>query len=143
MKRSLAVAAAVVVLAVPLAACGDDDDSTTTTTEASGGSDTTEAPIGGDVLPPVILTPEGETSATVSVGTVVSFDMGDPGDGTFVAVSEDPSVFQVDGEGKVDGSATFNAGGTAVGEGTTEVSVSYRGSLNGMGTPTVFTITVE
>ncbi|MFM8238033.1 MAG: hypothetical protein ACKOBG_09795 [Actinomycetota bacterium] len=118
----------------------NSSDSTTTTTAAE--TPTTEGPIGGNVLPPVVLSPE-ETSATVKVETVVTFDMGDPGAGEFVAVSSDPAVFDVTGPGRTEAGATYNAAGKATAPGEATVTVSYRGSANGVGTPTTFTITVE
>ena len=54
-----------------------------------------------------------------------------------------PRYFEVTGEGRTDGSATFNAGGKAVGKGVAEVTVQFKGSTNGLGTPTTFTITVD
>jgi len=125
------------------AACSSDDDESSSKDASSSTTASTEAgPVGGDVTAPVVLSAE-ETSATVAVGTVVTFDMGEPGEGEFVAVSSDPAVFEVDSTGYNDGSATFNAAGTAVAAGTAEVTVSFRGSTNGVGTPTIFTITVE
>lgn len=94
------------------------------------------------MLPPVVLS-EQETSATVKVGTVVTFNVGDPGEGRFVATSADPAVFKVENEGKNEGTFTTNAGGVAVAAGTTEVTVQFFGSTNGVGAPTTFTITVE
>ncbi len=84
-----------------------------------------------------------DTSTTVSAGTTVTFDLGDPGEGRFVAESSDPSVFKVEGEGKTEGTYTTNAGGVAVASGTAEVTVQFFGSTNGVGSPTTFTITVE
>jgi hypothetical protein len=97
---------------------------------------------GVGVLPPVVLD-DGQTTATVKVGTVVSFDVGDPDGGRFVATSADPSVVRIDSEGASQGTFTTNAGGTAVAPGTTEVTVQHQGAANGPGTPTTFTITVE
>lgn len=140
MKRPVLAAAALTIgLAVPLA-CGSDSGSTSATTASNGGP-TTSASV-GNVLPPVVLSAT-QTSATVKVGTVVTFDMGDPGEGSFVAVSDKPAVFRVDSEGTTEGTYTTNAGGTALSAGTAEVAVTFRGSMNGMGAPTTFTITVE
>lgn len=129
-----------VVTALAAVGCSSSDDSSdsTPTTEAPP---TTAAPIGGNTLPPTILTPT-ENTATVKVGSVVTFDMGDPGEGEFVAVSSDPAVFDVTGAGRTEGSATFNAGGTAKAPGEATVTVTYQGSMNGVGAPTTFTITV-
>jgi hypothetical protein len=137
-----AAAVALLVGATLLASCGDDGSSdassSATTAPADAGSGSA---IGGNVLPPVVLGPE-RTSATVAVGTVVTFDMGEPDGGTFVATSEDASVFRVDAEGKDQGSYTTNAGGTAMAKGSTRVSVVFEGSSNGVGSPTIFTVTV-
>jgi len=129
--------------AIAVVGCSSDDsDSADTTTTTAAETTTTVGPIGGNVLPPVVLSPE-KTSATVKVGTFVTFDMGDPGEGEYVAVSSDPAVFDVTGAGRTEGSATYNAGGKATAPGEATVTVSYRGAANGVGTPTTFTITVE
>lgn len=134
-------AAAVAAGVLVVAGCSSSKDSSSTTT-SSGGATTTESLIGGNVTAPVVLTPT-DPKATVKVGQVVTFDMGDPNGGTFVATSDAPAVFEVTGEGKTEGTATFNAGGKAVGAGVAEVVVQFKGSTNGLGTPTTFTITVE
>jgi hypothetical protein len=79
---------------------------------------------------------------TVGVGTAVIFDLGDPGEGRFVATSADPGMFRVTDEGRNEGSYTINAGGIAQAPGTTEVTVQFLGPTNGRGTSTTFTITV-
>jgi len=130
---------------VALAAVGcssDDSDSADTTTTTAAETPTTMGPIGGDVLPPVVLSPE-KTSATVKVGTIVTFDMGDPGEGEYAAVSSDPAVFDITSAGRSKSGTTYNAAGKALAPGEATVSVSYRGSANGVGTPTSFAITVE
>jgi hypothetical protein len=83
-----------------------------------------------------------ETVTVVKVGTTVTFDLGDPGEGRFVAESADPSVFRVDGEGKSEGTYVTNAGGVAEAPGTAEVTVQFFGANNGVGSPVVFTIAV-
>jgi hypothetical protein len=140
---AVAAAAVPVLLLVPACSSSDDASSSTTTAGAPAQSSTTTASaIGGNVTAPVVLSPS-QTTATVAVGQVVTFDMGEPGEGTFVATSDDAAVFEVTGEGRVEGSATFNAGGEAVGAGVAEVVVQFEGATNGLGTPTRFTITVE
>ena len=132
-----AVALSVSVLAV--AGCSDskkDSSSSSSSTVGGGG-------IGGNVTAPVILN-ANNTSATVKVGQVVTFDMGKPASGgSFVATSDNTKVFEITSEGKTEGSATYNAGGKALSAGVAKVSVQFKGSANGLGTPTIFTITVQ
>lgn len=134
--RPFLIAGLAAGLALGTVACSSDSDSSSDTTETTGSSTV------GNVLPPVILNAD-ETSTTVGVGTTVTFDLGDPGEGRFVAESSDASVFRVEGEGKDQGTYTTNAGGVAVGKGTAEVTVQFFGSTNGVGSPTTFTITVD
>lgn len=133
--RALAVTGVVAALALSGLACSSDDDA------ADDSTATTQAEV-GNVLPPVILS-EGDRSATVAVGTTVTFNFGDPGEGRFVAESSDASVFRVENEGKDEGTFTTNAGGVAVAKGTAEVTVQFFGADNGVGAPTTFTIVVE
>jgi hypothetical protein len=132
--RPLVAVSALLVIAAPLAACSSSDSTVASTTFP--------AEIGSAVLTPVVVTPQTPT-VTVGVGTVVSFDMGDPGEDSYVANSSDPSVFRVEGDGKTEGTYTTNAGGVAVSPGTVEVAVQFMGSVNGAGTPALFTVTVE
>jgi hypothetical protein len=136
--RSVAAVALVALVALTGSACSSEESADTTTTS----SPATTGPVGGNVLPPVVLTPQ-ETSATVDVGTKVVFNVGEPGEGRFVATSADPAVFKVENEGKSEGTYSTNAGGVAVAPGTTEVTVQFFGSTNGVGSPTTFTIIVE
>ena len=142
--RSVAAVALVALVALTGSACSSEEsaDTTTTTASTTTSSPATTGPVGGNVLPPVVLTPQ-ETSATVDVGTKVVFNVGEPGEGRFVATSADPAVFKVENEGKSEGTYSTNAGGVAVAPGTTEVTVQFFGSTNGVGSPTTFTITVE
>lgn len=140
--RTIALAAALAgALSLSAMACSSDDTTSSTDTTAKPSDSSTESTV-GNVLPPVVLNAD-DTSTTVSVGTTVTFDLGDPGEGRFVAESSDPSVFKVEGEGKTEGTFTTNAGGVAVASGTAEVTVQFAGSANGLGSPTTFTITVE
>jgi hypothetical protein len=135
---SVAVAVATVLILGGCSSSKKDGSSTSTTTSgSSSGSAITS------VLPPYVLTPSNNT-VTVKIGAVVTFDMGEPqGGGTFVATSDNTNVFVVDSVGRTEGSATFNAGGKAVGSGVANVVVQFKGSTNGLGTPTKFVITVQ
>lgn len=137
--RTVALSAGLAgALSFSVMACSSDDTTSSTDTTASS----SDSSMVGNVLPPVVLNAD-DTSTTVNVGTTVTFDLGDPGEGRFVAESSDPSVFKVEGEGKTEGTYTTNAGGVAVASGTAEVTVQFFGSTNGVGSPTTFTITVE
>lgn len=137
--RTIALAAGLAgALSFSVMACSSDDDNSSTDTTAPS----SDSSVVGNVLPPVVLNAD-DTSTTVNVGTTVTFDLGDPGEGRFVAESSDPSVFKVEGEGKTEGTYTTNAGGVAVASGTAEVTVQFFGSTNGVGSPTTFTVTVE
>ena len=136
--RTVVITGFAAALAIGGVACSSDSESSSTTTAAP----TSSSVIGNNVLPPVVLNPD-ETSATVRVGTTVTFDLGDPGEGRFVAESSAPAVFRVDNEGKNEGTYTTNAGGVAVAPGTSEVTVQFFGATNGVGSPVTFTITVE
>jgi hypothetical protein len=141
--RTVALAAALAgALSLTAMACSSDDTTSSTDTTAKSSDSSTESTVIGNVLPPVVLNAD-DTSTTVKAGTTVTFDLGDPGEGRFVAESSDPSVFKVEGEGKTEGTYTTNAGGVAVASGTAEVTVQFFGSTNGVGSPTTFTITVE
>jgi len=137
LKKAIAATGLAAALALSLAACSSDDDSS-----SADQTTTTEASEVGNVLPPVVLNAD-DTSTTVDVGTTVTFNLGDPDGGRFVAESSDPSVFEITGEGKDEGTFTTNAGGVAVAAGTAEVTVQFEGSENGLGSPTTFTITVK
>ncbi|NCY17884.1 MAG: hypothetical protein EBX39_14225 [Actinobacteria bacterium] len=140
MKIRTLAALGVVALAattLTLAGCSDSKKASSST------SSSTVSGIGGNVTAPVILN-ANNTSATVKVGQIVTFDMGQPASGgSFVATSDNTKVFEVTSEGKSVGTSTQNAGGKAVGTGVAKVSVVFKGSMNGMGTPTIFTITVQ
>lgn len=134
-RRKAALGIAVLsVVTLSVAGCSSSND--------SSGSSTTTAPSTGGVVAPVILN-VNQTSATVKVGTVVVFDMGEPNGGTFVATSDNEKVFMVDSIGRTEKGTTYNAGGKALATGTANVVVQFKGSANGLGTPTTFTITVN
>ncbi|MBU6330264.1 MAG: hypothetical protein KGR18_09985 [Acidobacteria bacterium] len=138
----LVPAGALVAVAMLATGCGSSSSSSSGSSTTIAAPTTTSAgPVISGVVAPVVLDAT-TTAATVEVGRFVEFSLGDPGEGTFVAVSSDARVFRVDGEGRTTGSSARNAGGVAVGVGSAEVTVSFEGSMNGVGAPTVFTITV-
>lgn len=138
MRRIVATTTAiatVLVAPVALAACSGDD--------GAGSSATTTTTLADDsrVIAPVVLDPD-ETSATVSAGTVVSFDLGEADGGRFVATSSDPAVFRIESTGGSQGTYATNAGGIAITEGTAEVTVTHHDADGAEGAPITFTITV-
>lgn len=92
---------------------------TTTTTEP--------APIVGDPTTPFMASPL-KPRINVPVGSIVVFALGDPGDGRYLAASDDPAVFRVDlGGSRSRGGVVTNAGGRALAVGKTKVVVQYSG----------------
>lgn len=143
-RRLVLGAVLVAAVAVVSAGCGSSSDSSSTTTTVKATTTTTASgPVISGVVAPVVLSPtSASTPTTVRVGQVVEFSMGDPGQGTYVATSSDPAVFDVRDEGRTVGTSAQNAGGVAVAAGTATVTVVYEGSMNGVGAPTEFRIIV-
>ena len=142
LHRALLTAATASLVTLPLAACSSGSgDATTTTTKRTT---TTEA-LGGNVLPPTMLN-LSTTSATIKVGATAVFDLGDPTPGTFVATSDNPTVFSITSTGGSQGTYTTNAGGKGISKGTAKVTVRLEGTPSDATvatTPeTVFTVTV-
>ena len=137
MKNRLVIAgiAALAVAGLAIAGCSSDksDSSSTTTTAKSS----TSSSVIGNVLPPIILTPqmvnanEGGTQAVPpsKVGDTVVFNLGAPPQGsTITAVSSSPSILEVTSAGPNDGTVALNAGGKAIAPGTATVKVSTSGN---------------
>jgi hypothetical protein len=138
-RRLAAGTAILVALASFTVGCGSSSKSSSSTTTKD--STTSSSPVISGVVAPVVLT-AADPTVTVRVGQVVEFSLGDPGQGTYVARSSDGKVFKITNEGKTVGTSAQNAGGVAEAAGTAEVTVAYEGSMNGVGAPTIFTITV-
>ncbi len=122
-SRSLALVAATGTAGLLLfAGCGSDsssDEATPSATATSASAAASESPIGGSVLPPVII-PEDATSATAKVGDTLVFTVDDPVN-TKISTS-DTSILELT-QGYSDGSATFNPGAKALAAGTAVVTV--------------------
>ena len=122
-SRSLALVAATGTAGLLLfAGCGSDsssDEASPSATATSASAAASESPIGGSVLPPVII-PEDATSATAKVGNTLVFTVDDPVN-TKISTS-DTSILELT-QGYSDGSATFNPGAKALAAGTAVVTV--------------------
>ena len=132
------IAASLLILA-PAACSNNDNDavdkeSTTTTSEATDTG-------GAQVLPPVMLSAT-ETTADLKVGETVVFELGDPGDGRFVATSSDAAVVEITSDGGSQGSYSTNAGGKALSAGKATVTVVLEGG-DTEAEPVVYELTVS
>jgi hypothetical protein len=135
LKNRLVVAGVALLALAGLAVAGcssDKEDSASTTTTAKSTSSTV-----GNVLPPIILTPqmvnanEGGTQPVppIKVGDTVVFNFGTPEKGTTItAMSDSPTIFEVTSKGTNDGTVAYNAGGKALAPGTAKVTVGTTGN---------------
>ncbi|KLR61788.1 hypothetical protein IMCC26207_106106 [Actinobacteria bacterium IMCC26207] len=83
-----------------------------------------------------------ETTADLKVGETVVFDLGDPGDGRFVATSSDAAVVEITSDGGSQGSYSTNAGGKALTAGKATVTVVLEGG-DVAADPVVYELTVS
>jgi hypothetical protein len=113
-----------------LAACGG----TSSPSPASPSPAASGSPTGGELVGPVILDAQN-TSATVTVGRMVVFNVDNP---ETWEISADPEGVVKVQKGYNDGSATFNPGAEALKPGKATVTLT-----NPAGDKLVFTITVE
>ncbi len=84
-----------------------------------------DKPIGGDVIAPVTMTVNELQGAEVElvVGQVLNIDTESVAVDSYSGEVSDPAVASFT-EGRVDGSAEYNPGVTALAEGTTEVTMT-------------------
>jgi hypothetical protein len=122
-SRSFALAAAAGAVGLLLAGCGSGSSSDETSPSPAATAETSPAPsgspIGGNVLPPVII-PDDATSATAKVGDTLVFNVEDPAN-TKISTT-DTSILELT-QGYSDGSAVFNPGAKALAAGTAIVTV--------------------
>lgn len=118
------LAAAAGALGLLLAGCGSDsasdEASPSPTSSAQTSPAPSDSPIGGSVLPPVII-PDGATSATAKVGDTLVFNVKDPVN-TKISTT-DTSILELT-QGYSDGSAVFNPGAKALAAGNAIVTVA-------------------
>lgn len=111
---------AAALLAVTLSACGGSSAQ-----NGSNGSPATEAPIGGDVIAPVTKSVNELQGAEVElvVGQVLNIATDSLAVDSYTGEVVDTRVAQFSA-GRVDGSAEYNPGVTALAEGTTKVTMT-------------------
>lgn len=142
MKNRFIVAsiAAVGIVGLAVGGCSSskkDSFSTTTAAPTTTAAKATSSTV-GNVLPPIIITPQmananqGGTQPvpTIKVGDTVVFNMGTITKGVTVSIAPNtnPSVFEVTSKGSNDGTVSMNAGGKAIAAGTTQVSLGAGGA---------------
>jgi hypothetical protein len=117
-RRGITIAAASVLAlggAGILTACGGSSSDSTTSSSAAASSSSEG---GTGVIGPVIVEP-GTTSAEISVGRIMTFNVADPM--VWMVSTSDPEVMDVTpGKQEMDG-ATYLPGGEALKEGTAEI----------------------
>ena len=142
MKNRLVVAGIAVLALAGLAVAGCSSDkkdsaSTTTAAPATTAKASTTSTV-GNVLPPIIITPnmaDANNGGTVKVppikvGDTVVFNMGTIEKGVTVSIARNtnPSAFEVTSKGTNDGTVSMNAGGKAIAAGTTQVDLGASGA---------------
>lgn len=149
-RRPVVTAVAVgAIAALALAGCGGDSGKSDSGKSGSGMStETSRNSASAGLIGPVVITPdmakEGGKVAVppITVGRTVVFNLGPiPSGGTVTLTTSNAMVFKVTGQGTnaVGASASFNAGGEAVGAGTAEVKATLKapGIDNFLGTYTL------
>jgi hypothetical protein len=143
LKNRLVVAGVAVLALAGLAVAGcssDEKDSASTTTAAPTTTAPSTSSTVGNVLPPIILTANmvdadnggNEKVPPIKVGDTVVFNVGTINQGTTItAISANPAVFEVTSKGTNDGTVATNAGGKAIGVGTTKVSLESTFAMPG------------
>ena len=136
----IASIAALGVVGLAIAGCSSstkDSSSTTTAAPTTTAAKATSSTV-GNVLPPIIITPQmadANNGGTVKVppikvGDTVVFNMGTIQKGVTLSIApnSNPSVFEVTSKGSNDGTVSMNAGGKAIGAGSTQVSLGASGA---------------
>ena len=129
-RSTVIAAAALAVGALAVTACSSTASSTDTASAAPVASASADAmqpsaessPIGGNVLPPVMVEP-GQTEAAAKVGDTIVFNV--PADklaGTTISTDQ-PTLLELS-QAKQEGDALFNPGAKALAAGTAVVTIT-------------------
>lgn len=128
LKSVVAAGIAVATLtagALVVSACGSSSSSDTAASPAApspADPSTQASPIGGNVLPPVIVEP-GQTEASAKVGDTIVFNVAaDKLAGTTISTDQ-PSLLELS-QAKQEGDALFNPGAKALAAGTAVVTIT-------------------
>lgn len=136
----IASIAALGVVGLAIGGCSSskkESSSTTTAAPTTTAAKATSSTV-GNVLPPIIITPnmaDANNGGTVKVppikvGDTVVFNMGTIQKGVTLSIApnSNPSVFEVTSKGSNDGTVSMNAGGKAIAAGSTQVSLGASGA---------------
>lgn len=115
--RTTAVAASALVLLGTLAGCSSSSSS-----DSSAAASAAASPIGGDVLPPVMVEP-GQTEATAKVGDTIVFNIPEKDLAGTTIDTDAPDILEVT-QAKQDGDALLNPGAKALAPGTAVVTIT-------------------
>jgi hypothetical protein len=131
--RLLTLAAASALAAGALAGCSSGSSSTASS-PAPQPSTSEPSPIGGSVLPPVIVTAD-QGEVTAKVGDTIVFAVDDPV--AWKLATSDPTILEVT-DGKEEGGAVFNPGAKALAAGKATVTLTPD-----TGQPRIVIVTVD
>ena len=109
--------------AVTLSACSSSPEPAPTKA-ASSSAAPSETPIGGDTLPPIMIS-EDMTTATAKVGDTLYFNVANPTDWT---IESDNTMVATVAPGTVDGTSTSAPTGTALAAGTAKITLKDKTS---------------
>lgn len=115
-SRVLAMAAAALATAGLLAGCSSSSSSDSQAASAAA------SPIGGNVLPPVMVEP-GQTEATAKVGDTIVFNIPEADLAGTTIDTDQPDILEVS-QAKQEGDALFNPGAKALAPGTAVVTIT-------------------
>lgn len=121
----IAITALAIGSALTLSACSSTPEPAPTNAASSSAATPSETPIGGDTLPPVVVS-EGMTAATAVVGDSINFKVENVND--WAIVSDNPAVVSVT-QGSDDGNVGMVPGGKALAAGTATVTLENQTTM--------------
>lgn len=119
--RPVVFLAAALAAAGMLAGCSSSSSSDSSSSQA-GAASSAASPIGGNVLPPVMVEP-GQTEATAKVGDTIVFNIPEADLAGTTIDTDQPDILEVS-QAKQEGDALFNPGAKALAPGTAVVTIT-------------------